>query len=283
LRDDTVLLCDGTDCGLEFHLQCCVPTVTEIPDQEWYCFDCSTTGSTQVLQQYLEANDDRKAAFDTWSAYRESLWEIDLQEEASSPASAASASAASTTAKNKPRRPKSELDRAYQSHELALRPERKLSDKSKSRSSLSKKQRARHSNIMAAGNIMAYPNVVSVPECLTSAVTMSQMDTTGEQHRHPTHFLGRPVRLYNPEGNTYHTGRIVDWRETSSWPNSKSKTSTSATARKSNSNTTIPQRHGHESPTMTEYLVRFTAGMDDRKTPYQHWIVLEEHGTLSRS
>jgi hypothetical protein len=31
-------------------------------------------------------------------------------------------------------------------------------------------------------------------------------------------------------------------------------------------------------PTMKEYLVRFTAGMDERKTPYQHWIVLEEHG-----
>jgi hypothetical protein len=43
---------------------------------------------------------------------------------------------------------------------------------------------------------------------MTSAVIMSQMDTTGEQHRHPTHFLGRPVRLYNPEGNTYHTDAL---------------------------------------------------------------------------
>jgi hypothetical protein len=31
---------------------------------------------------------------------------------------------------------------------------------------------------------------------------------------------------------------------------------------------------------MKEYLERFTAGMDERKTAYQHWIVLEEHGTF---
>jgi hypothetical protein len=258
LREDTVLLCDGSDCGLEFHLQCCVPIVSEIPAGAWYCFDCSSTGSTGVLQQYLEQNDERKADFETWEQYRESLWEIDFQEDgAASPPIPASATAPTTA--TAPRRPKSELDRAFQSHELALLPERK----SPNRKGPSKKARARIST-----NMMVHPQVVSVPDCMAHADLISQMDTGGEQHRHPQHFLGRPVRLYNPAGNTYHTGRIVDWRETSSWPSDMSSASLHI------------QQHFHS--TMKEYLVRFTAGMDDRKTPYQHWIVLEEHGTLRR-
>jgi hypothetical protein len=259
LRDDTVLLCDGHNCGLEFHLQCCVPTVTEIPDQEWYCFDCSATGSTAVLQQYLEQNDDIKAEFGTWQEYRESLWDIDFQEEGS-----ASPTGPATVNVTVQRRPKSELDRAFQSHELAMVPEKK-GDRSRSRTP-SKKARSLKSGGDA---IMAHPSVVSVPDCLAHATVLSHMDTTGEQHRHPQHFLGRPVRLYNPDGNTYHTGRIVDWRENTSWPRHTN----------NNSNNSYSNNKSISVPTMKEYSVRFTAGMDDRKTAYQHWIVLEEHGT----
>jgi hypothetical protein len=71
---------------------------------------------------------------------------------------------------------------------------------------IEKQRAARISNIMAS-NIMSHPNVVSVPECMTSAVIMSQWirlaNSIGIQH-----FLGRPVRLYNPEGNTYHTDAL---------------------------------------------------------------------------
>jgi len=61
-------------------------------------------------------------------------------------------------------------------------------------------------------------------------------------------FIGKPVRLLIQE--TYYTGRIVDWR------------------------------YYHNDKSTVEYLVRFTAGYEDRKSPYQHWIVLEEHALL---
>jgi hypothetical protein len=94
-----------------------------------------------VLQQYLEQNDERKAEFDTWTLYRR-VCEIDRQKHLPllpllHPQVHHQAAAAA--ANTKPRRPKSELDRAFQSHELALRPEKKFSDKGKARSQSKKK------------------------------------------------------------------------------------------------------------------------------------------------
>lgn len=73
------------------------------------------------------------------------------------------------------------------------------------------------------------------------------------------YFLGKPIRLYNPISNQYHTGRIVDFRF------------------KSASDCMAAVVHDATSVNDAEFLVRFAAGKDGRKKPYHHWINLEEH------
>lgn len=69
----------------------------------------------------------------------------------------------------------------------------------------------------------------------------------------PDFFVGKPIRIFSLVGYQYHTGRIVDYRVT--W--------------KSENCTVLND---------IEFLIRFPAGTEGRKTSYRHWIVLEEHG-----
>jgi len=62
----------------------------------------------------------------------------------------------------------------------------------------------------------------------------------------PKSFIGKPVRLYSPIGNQYHSGRILDVKE-----------------------------GGRKGDTLC--FVRFPAGNDYRKTSLHAWISLEEH------
>ena len=62
-NDHPVLLCDGVQCGREYHMACCIPPLVSVPDgddnddEPWYCYDCSKDGTTLLLQQYLNNND----------------------------------------------------------------------------------------------------------------------------------------------------------------------------------------------------------------------------------
>jgi hypothetical protein len=64
------------------------------------------------------------------------------------------------------------------------------------------------------------------------------------KHIHHEHLIGKPVRLYCSNMNTYHNGRILDTRSADD---------------------------------LTVALVRFPAGKDHRKTTLTQWIYLEEH------
>ena len=58
LEDQPVLLCDGPNCGREYHLACCIPSLSVVPDGDhWLCQDCCPEGRTASLIQYLEAAD----------------------------------------------------------------------------------------------------------------------------------------------------------------------------------------------------------------------------------
>ena len=65
LEDQPVLLCDGQNCGREYHLQCCVPQLACVPKDtdQWLCQDCSPEGSTASLVKYLESMDQARADF----------------------------------------------------------------------------------------------------------------------------------------------------------------------------------------------------------------------------
>lgn len=191
--DHPILLCDGPNCGREYHLACCVPALSFVPDVDvWLCRDCCPDGSTSSLVEYLEGADDSKHSFlrvmDSPSPgdYVEYLTKYD--------------SLIALTEAN--RIPQSELERSTMTHSLALCDQKHLS---RTRAASERRE--------------ALPSIA---------------------------YLGKPIRLYNPLGNIYHTGRIVQFRT-----------------------------QGKKKE--TEFLIRFTNGKDDRKKAYHRWIVLEEH------
>jgi hypothetical protein len=78
---EVVLLCDGPACGREYHLKCCLPPLTQVPEGTFYCVDCSPTGTTNLLEQYLEEHYDRKQELDNPQDYLNILLQEDVQEE----------------------------------------------------------------------------------------------------------------------------------------------------------------------------------------------------------
>jgi hypothetical protein len=201
------------------------------------------------LELHLGQADASRADCATARAYRESLWERDWQELQAPGCDDAFA-----------KRPRSELDWAVPAHGVALPP---LRNRSRSSPASNKRNRAPVPGHETGGqeqNHVAVPDALrpgqSWADFLTAAAAANSTST-------PDFLLGRPVRIYVPTANVYHTGRIVDYRPCTAWPSTATTPTTPTTT---------------TTPTM-EYLVRFVAGMDDRKTPYQHWIVLEEHGT----
>lgn len=70
-------------------------------------------------------------------------------------------------------------------------------------------------------------------------------------------FLGKPVRLFVPSIDAYHTGRIIDYRRLLM----KEPFCTDLAAELNT----------------TEFLIQFSAGKEGRKVSYHHWIMIEEH------
>lgn len=102
----------------------------------------------------------------------------------------------------------------------------------------------------------------------------------------PNYLIGQPVRLYCSLTNSYHTGRIIDARHHSSVDTTRLKPSTvkryigiQSSTKKS------PIREPQSTPPVlldrdigrTQYLVRFRARMEGRRSTVHQWLYLEEH------
>eukprot|EP00814_Leptocylindrus_danicus_P015941 CAMPEP_0116017428 /NCGR_PEP_ID=MMETSP0321-20121206/8043_1 /TAXON_ID=163516 /ORGANISM="Leptocylindrus danicus var. danicus, Strain B650" /LENGTH=650 /DNA_ID=CAMNT_0003487621 /DNA_START=204 /DNA_END=2156 /DNA_ORIENTATION=- len=92
--------------------------------------------------------------------------------------------------------------------------------------------------------------------------------TNSKEHKlrktlHPSVLVGSPIRLYCPIDNSYHVGRIFDWRR----------------AQNLNQSIDVASQYWGEGevPFLIEYLVIFRAGDNGRKRALQQWMVLEEH------
>ena len=59
-NEDCMLLCDGKDCNREIHLYCMRPIVSDIPEGDWYCQQCSSVGSSETLQRYIDGHNEDK-------------------------------------------------------------------------------------------------------------------------------------------------------------------------------------------------------------------------------
>lgn len=197
LQYEPILLCDGPGCNSEYHLQCCLPETTEVPNDEYFCIDCTPTGSSSGLGEYLEKVDEHRANYENSYAFVEAQLQEGMNVTKIEDENQDSAA--------KDGIPVSEIDRLSQLHHDAVAD-------------------------------LSADSADSVPQT-------------------PDFLIGKPLRIYCPIGNLYHSGRIVDWRK-------------AGHCDKFWGSTEIGQ---------CEFLVRFPAGKDGRKVPYRAWIILEEH------
>lgn len=93
----------------------------------------------------------------------------------------------------------------------------------------------------------------------------------------PSYLIGTSIRLFNPVDNSYHSGRILDYKQNAPYqvdqPLSNSKPSASS---KTAAAPDIDQLTD-EKICNTLYLIRFRDGVDGRKIAVHQWIYLEEH------
>lgn len=79
----------------------------------------------------------------------------------------------------------------------------------------------------------------------------------------PDFLIGKPLRLYCPDGNSYHNGRIIDWRRA---------THLRPISSTSPSNVDDFQYGDVSEIARCEFLVAFPAGLDFRKRAVHQWV-----------
>mmetsp|Transcript_18695 Transcript_18695/g.28401 ORF Transcript_18695/g.28401 Transcript_18695/m.28401 type:complete len:615 (+) Transcript_18695:143-1987(+) len=210
LKATPILLCDG--CDREFHLDCCLPPIIEVPSGIYFCFDCSDTGSTHLLESYFEEHHEKRAEYNSSFEFVKAALDEHLAQEEDQ------------EVENSCHIPQSELSRLSKLHYDAII----WSTPHLAKSSPKGKR--------STGKSQPSPN-------------MSPLKKLG-----PEFLLGKCIRLYCPVGNQYHSGRIVDWRRAN-----------------------FCNEFWESEVDDVEYLVRFPAGKDYRKTVYRQWLILEEH------
>ena len=93
----------------------------------------------------------------------------------------------------------------------------------------------------------------------------------------PSYLVGMPVRLFNPIENSYHSGRIIDYKLNAPFEEDRCLSDTKPSA----SDAFFPEPDMKElldeTIMRTLYLVRFRQGSEGRKISVHQWIYLEEH------
>ena len=122
-------------------------------------------------------------------------------------------------------------------------------------------------------------------------VNSSDTPATLELNKVGSLFIGQPLRLYCPDDNVYHVGRIINFRKnvrpfvaTTAPDTRRISAGSSSTAPGGgvvypvSLNCQPPDEYFGSGPYKElEFLVRFRAGTGGRKVPVHRWIILEEH------
>jgi len=94
----------------------------------------------------------------------------------------------------------------------------------------------------------------------------------------PSYLVGMPIRLFNPIDNSYHSGRVLDYKANAPYqvdqPVSNLKSSSSSPD--TSSAPDIGQLTD-DKICSTLFLIRFRQGVEGRKIAVHEWIYLEEH------
>ncbi|CAB9504825.1 Histone-lysine N-methyltransferase [Seminavis robusta] len=228
-EEPIILLCDGPGCDTEWHLECCLPPIAEVPNGSYFCIDCDPNGSSTLIDQYFDRMEERRAkAMEEKdgkdpSAFLHMLWGEDLEDnqENWNPDEYIPAKDG--------RVPQSELSRLLDVQQ----------------------------HLVGDDNGKWAPNKPCTFDELAGL------------------FVGKPVRLYCPLDDNYHSGRIVDYRRVP--PNLHHIHPSKKSAKSSKAAAFLPNDDFFAS--QVEFLVRFNPGSGDeyRKKLIYKWLRLEEH------
>lgn len=277
---NVIVLCDGPGCDREFHLRCCRPPLQQVPEGDFFCFDCHPNGGYAVtlLEEYLDEMEDRRDAHnyellneedllptETSSSREDGIKSKHLTDGKSS--SPHSANAMSTPNRRARRTSQGKNDGTTPTWE---------SDSNGNINPVAKRKRKHVSDSFTFVDKLIYEDLdENQPDFLSQIMNgiCSEADGKGPPRSELDVFhrdklmnnddpmlVGCAVRLYCPKTNHYQTGRILKVREP---PENK------------DPNTFVSEDYDRTND--TECLVRFQAGRDFRKKSLTRWIRLEEH------
>ena len=248
-KDVPVLLCDGLNCEREYHLFCTEPRITEVPDGHFFCSNCAPMGTSAHLEAYLDQSEERSADFRSSKQYVLHLLRNQMKESLSAEDDAEANKDEVDTEGRAPKRVRkseSSLSTGKEDEELSQwgreRPPRSEISRALDLHAIATAERGRRSE--------------KVPSTPSTSDDTSKADSKVPGGPPPSFFIGKPIQLYCPLDNSYHQGRIVDWRK---------------------STRGFPQYYGTGQAASAEFLVRFPPGVNGRKIGLRRWIILEEH------
>lgn len=227
LKNDPILLCDGVGCNREYHLSCTTPPLNSVPEGDFFCVDCDPEGTSSRLRKYFDSSEDARCEFVSSREYVEEQIKIQLKE---------------------------------------LEMEEDESSKNASSSSSSSPD-----GFYGYNGQPIFSELDKLEELHAAAMDDSiwreESDRNGKARKvtrfGPELFIGKICKIYCPNDNSYHSGRIIDWRSAIT-PGTDPKQ--------------LPKLFcGKGRIASSEFLVRFPAGCNGRKKTVLQWIILEEH------
>mmetsp|Transcript_8546 Transcript_8546/g.25774 ORF Transcript_8546/g.25774 Transcript_8546/m.25774 type:complete len:718 (-) Transcript_8546:28-2181(-) len=267
-RHEAILLCDGMGCSREYHLGCVEPPLTEVPEGEFYCFDCDPEGTAKHLLSYFEDLEEERADFRSSRDFVEHLLRVQMSESDSNEAS-------KKKAQQEEEYPDDVTSPRGLNEKVAKKRKRSFSGDGGSTTDAG-------GNMRECGYFDVPPSEISKISKLHNAALKEVTPLESENHEAimqvkeigPDLLVGKLVRLYCPADNNYHTGRIVDWRSASNIHMNSTSSEQQEIQGHLGCNSIF---HGRGNIASSEFLVRFPSGIEGRKKLLLRWLVLEEH------
>lgn len=225
LKDDPILLCDGVGCKREYHLSCTTPELDSVPEGDFFCIDCDPEGTTACLKKYFDSVEDARCEFVSSRDYVEQQIKNQLKE--------------------------IEMD--------------------EEESSVDYDHSSSADGFYGYNGHPIFSEMDKLEELHAAAMDDSIWREDSDRDSKPRKvtrfgpefFIGKICKLYCPIDNSYHSGRIIDWRS-AILPGTDPKQ--------------LPKLFcGKGRIATSEFLIRFPAGCNGRKVTLLKWIILEEH------
>ncbi|GMI03124.1 hypothetical protein TrRE_jg5843 [Triparma retinervis] len=257
LNEPTVL-CDGNFCTREYHLSCA--NLAAVPESEFFCFECCPMGASKGFNDFFDDCESKKIVCGSSKAFVEAQAKKALKGAELNTKDVEKCMAEFC----KGGKFESELG------SFALCRERALMDLV---GSLGEEEDDDEGGV--DGDEDDDDNEDDDAGIVPSSFSKKKRPPSPKQDNA---LLGQSVRLYCPNDNQYHVGRIISHRRHARHYVASTNPKESLSREDVLNNCQAPQTFfgdgGHEN---FEFLVRFRSGTAGRKVPVHRWIVLEEH------